>query len=336
MAVAEAYGVPVVYGDAASVIAQATGQSRQAVSGVQGFYCSDPEHIMINSEIGEEAQTFVLWHEIGHLTLGHHLEGAMPSTDIGDLENPLHGVRSFEYMADAFAITMMQRTGVKENSFGRMSSIMTMVRFERHFEEAANIDFDSNKSYNNLVEAMGQLDMKAAVERKQEFLKANWPLLVDKADEVREILTGSKAAERKAWPAVIPLGQQSTDAQRYEVGQQRYRKNHAQEIEEAMGFDPDRIARETAAAEQRSQEAGAKYRHENAKVIEAALGTKPGVGEELTEEQRAAKTKAIEETAARLGEKMQGAFGRVQEPGLGWGSKETAEEIEDWIEELGP
>ena len=354
-AVAKAYGVPVFYDDPAAIIAYATGAHMRDVQGVQGFYCSDPESIVINQALGPEAKTFALWHEIGHLMLGHQLKGAMPSTDIGDPNNPLHGVRSFEYMADAFAMTMLQRTGVHENRFCRVSSVMTMFRFERQYEAATNPDFDDTMEMASLSDFMTHLDIDAAIKRKQEFLRANWTLLIDKADEVREALAGDGPIKRQASPANIPPGQQSTPEERQQVLRQRFHRQHQKEIEDALGTTdggqgavsttaaPESPSRRPASSRQPAAPGSAAAQKAPVAAPAAAIPPTPPAAASVgaTREER---MKAIEEAATALGRKMQGAFGhgggtmglpsggsRREAPG----SQEAEEEINDWLSDPG-
>ena len=274
IAVAAAYGVRVEFGDVQAVVAQLMGVSIYEVQGVHGFYSPEPEGIMIDDRLGPEAGTFVLWHEIGHLMLGHHLEGAMPETDIGDLLNPMHGVRSFEYMADAFAMTMLQRTGVKENRFARMSSFKTMLRFEKYYEEVMNVDWDESKSYDGLINLMANLDVVGATMRKQEFLRANWPLLINKANEVRGAMTGEVEAVRKACPAVIPPSQVSTKEMREAVENQRFRNAHKATLQAAVSEEP--LSEETCDKIEEERAAWAKREERRAKGEEMAANRSGG------------------------------------------------------------
>ena len=364
LAVAAAYGVRVEFGNVQRAVAQMMGVPDSMVQGVYGFYCPDPEGIMIDDQLGPEASVFVLWHEIGHLMLGHHLEGAMPETDIGDLANPMHGVRSFEYMADAFAMTMMQRTGVKENRFARMSSFKTMLRFEKHYEEAMNVDFDDSQDYENLSDLMANLDVKAATGRKQEFLRANWPLLINQANKVRSAIEDLTPPERKAYPASIPLGQQSTKEMREEIERQRFKKDNKATLAAAMSDQPVTAQMRTQIEAERTLGAAKAAKKAQKRAMEglggtpwptgsgphspgtSSIGAQQGAGKNkqqppavATGEQDSARgavpfsreerIKLIEEAAKVLGGKLQGGFGRVHE------TTEDAQEIQDLMGELG-
>jgi hypothetical protein len=197
IALAQAYGCEVSWVD--SLVDTFPNQvfARDASGCYQQAQDGRGDHIFIESGLSPSLRAFILWHEVAHLIFSHTGD----TLPVGDLVSSSTGGRSQEYIANAFASIMFQKSVSQKQPNLDAFCLGYVFIFESVFDALKHPTRDPHL-----------WSVAEAVLRAQEFLLQNRSLILNQVALAREILAGQRLAVPSVHVAVIPLSQQVSRA----------------------------------------------------------------------------------------------------------------------------
>jgi hypothetical protein len=160
----------------------------------------EPDSIVIRASSSPEKRISTLWHELGHLVLGHNAPNVLGYHDPDrppDLHSTSLGWRSEEYLANAFASIIIQETipgphplheALSRSYVETFESLLAVVLYER--------------------DPSGPYDAATGTSRAQALLAANRDSLLSTVAFVKQVGRGLSLAYHLDSPTVIPPGQE--------------------------------------------------------------------------------------------------------------------------------